>query len=288
MTKVTLMGLGIMGQGMAGNLLQKGFEITLYNRTSSKAEPFAAQGATIAKTPRQAATGTEVILSMVGDDNASREVWLGDEGALAGVQSGAILIECSTLTPAWIHELADLAIERGCKFLDSPVAGSKEAAANAQLALLIGGETDTIEQARPVLEAISRRIVHLGPTGAGATWKLINNMMMAVQLAALSEGLALAEAAQLDMEQIIPLILNGASASMIVQGKLPRILERRYDDTDFALKWMQKDARYAAELADSLGLSLKTVPAAVEVFQMARDKGLDDMDFAAVAEAFRE
>lgn len=288
MTKVAFMGLGIMGQGMAGNLLAKGFEVTVYNRTRAKAEPLAAQGASIAETPRQAAQNADVIFSMVGDDDASRTIWLGADGALAGAKSGAVLVESSTLTPEWIRELAEESTKHGCKLIDSPVTGSKEAAATAQLVLFIGGDAAVIEQIRPVLEAISRKSVHLGPVGAGATWKLINNMMIATQLAVLAEGLGLAESAGLDMEQVFQLVPTAASASPIVQGKLPRIMDRNYDNADFALKWMEKDARYAVALGEAFGVPLKTVQAAVEVLQTAGEKGLGEMDLAAVAEAYRK
>ncbi|MBC6936840.1 MAG: NAD(P)-dependent oxidoreductase [Chloroflexi bacterium] len=287
MQKAALLGLGIMGQGLAGNLLSKGFELTVWNRTAAKAEVLTARGAKLADTPRQAAAGAEVVIAIVGDDAASRAVWLGADGALAGASPGAVLVECSTLSPGWVRELAGLAAEHGCDFLDAPIAGSKDAAANAQITLFAGGEAAALERARPALEAISRRVVHLGPTGAGTTWKLIYNMMIAVQVAALSEGLALAEAAGLDMEQVVPLILNGATGSRIVQAKLPRMVERRYDDTEFALKWMQKDARYAVELAQAAGVPLQTAAAAIAVMQAAREKGLDDRDFAAVIEGVR-
>ncbi|NWG17742.1 MAG: NAD(P)-dependent oxidoreductase [Chloroflexi bacterium] len=287
MQKVTLLGLGIMGQGLAGNLLSKGFELTVWNRTAAKAEVLTARGAKLADTPRQAAAGAEVVIAAVGDDAASRAVWLGADGALAGAASGAVLVECSTLSPAWVQELAGLAAQRGCDFLDAPMAGSKDAAAHAQISLLVGGQAAALERARPALEAISRRVEHLGPSGAGATWKLVYNMMIAVQVAALSEGLALAEAAGLDMERVVPLILSGATSSQIVQSKLPRMVERRYDDTEFALKWMQKDVRYAVELAQAAGVPLQTAAAAIAVMQAAREKGLDDGDFAAVIEGVR-
>lgn len=287
MQRVALLGLGIMGSGMAANWLSKGFTLAVYNRTRSKAEPFAAQGARVAATPRQAAEDADVIAAMVGDDPASRAVWLGDDGALAGAKPGAILVECSTLTPDWVRELAGLAQARGCQFLDAPVTGSKAAAAGGQLNLFVGGEATTLEKARRALEAISRQINHLGPVAAGATWKLINNMMTAVSLAVISEGLALAERAGFDPQQIAPLILSGPASSPVAQGKMPRLTERRYDDTDFSVRWMRKDMRYALALAEQFGVTLSTVAGAVEVYQKASDKGLDDLDFAAVIEAVR-
>lgn len=287
MQRVALLGSGIMGSGMAVNWLKKGFPLTVYNRTRSKAEPFGAHGALVASTPREAAQDADVIVAMVGDDNASRAVWLGEDSALAGAKQGAILVECSTLTPDWVRELAEQARARSCDLLDAPVTGSKAAAANGQLNLFVGGEAATLEQARPALEAISKAIFHLGPVSTGATWKLINNMMTAMSLVAISEGLAMAEKAGFDVQQVAPLILNGPASSPAVQMKMPRLIERRYDDTDFSLRWMEKDMRYALALAEQLGLQLKTAEAAAEMYRKACEKGMADMDFSAVVEAVR-
>lgn len=284
MASVALIGLGIMGRGLGGNILKAGHRLTVYNRSRDKAEPFAARGAQVANSPRDAAAGAEVIISCVGDDAASHAVWLGDAGALAGADPGAVLIECSTLSLDWTRELADLVRAGGLDFLDAPMAGSKNAAANAELTLFVGGEADAVEEARPVLEAISRRIVHLGPNGAGATYKLINNMMAAAQAAGLAEGLRLAEAAGLNMAQIRELVLSGATTSPMVQAKAPRILERRYGDADFALRWMLKDVKYALALGEQLGVPLLTVEAARRVFQAANERGHGEDDLAAVAE----
>jgi 3-hydroxyisobutyrate dehydrogenase len=286
--QVALLGLGIMGSGMAANWLKKGFSLTVCNRTRSKAEPLAAQGARIADTPREAAAGADIVVSMVGDDNASRTVWFGENGGLAGAKPGAILVECSTVSPDHVRELADQAQQRGCAFLDSPVSGSRFQAEGGQLILLIGGDSATIEKARPVLEAISRLIHHMGPTGAGATWKLINNMMTATHMITVSEAMVMAEKAGLNMQQIVPLILNGPVGSPVLQGKMPRLAERRYEDTEFALRWMLKDARYALALAEQFGVELKTVAAAAEVYRQATEKGLGDLDFTAAGEALRE
>jgi 3-hydroxyisobutyrate dehydrogenase len=179
--RVALLGLGVMGNGMARNLLKAGFSLTVYNRTRAKAEPLATQGAHVADTPRVAATDADIIISMVGDDNASRAIWLGEDGALTGAKDDAVLVECSTLSLQWVRELATLAAECGIAFLDSPVTGSKEAAEAGELRLFVGGAAAALEQARPALNAVSRQIVHLGPNGAGAVMKLVNNLMGAVK-----------------------------------------------------------------------------------------------------------
>ncbi len=294
MFNVALLGLGVMGTGMAHNLLKARFPLAVYNRTRAKAEPLADAGARVAETPGAAAEGAQVIISMVGDDTASRAMWLGDasansgDGALAGAAAGAVLVECSTLSPAWVRELAGLAAARGLELLDAPVAGSKDAAAAGQLKLMVGGEAAALERARPALAAISRQIVHFGPSGAGAVVKLINNLMGAVHVAVLAEGLLLAERAGLDMEQVVELLINGAPGSPIVKGKIGRMVAHDYGNTEFALKWMHKDATYALRVAEELDTPMPTLVAARALYQTAIGLGYGDNDFAAIYEAVRQ
>ena len=288
MQKVALLGIGIMGSGMARNLLQAGFPLIVYNRTRVKAEPLAALGATVAASPREAATGAEVVIAMVGDDTASRAMWLEEGGALAVAQAGAVLVECSTLSLEWVRELAQRCAALGIDFLDSPVTGSKEAAEAGELKLMVGGAATAIERARPALEAISAQITHFGPNGAGALIKLINNLMAATQVAALAEGLNLAERGGLDIQQVIAFLSNAAPGSPVVKGKAARIARREYADTQFALRWMHKDVTYALRAADEFGAPMPTLAATRELYRMARNLGLDEQDFAAVAEALRQ
>jgi 3-hydroxyisobutyrate dehydrogenase len=288
MQTVALLGLGVMGSGMAQNLLKAGFSLAVYNRTRAKAEPLAVKGARVAETPKEAVSAAQVILSMVGDDTASRAMWLGENGALAGAKPGAVLVECSTLSLPWVRELAGLAASHNLAFLDSPVTGSKDAAEAGELRLLVGGDAAVLERARPVLEAVSKRIDLFGPTGSGALIKLINNLMGGVQAVVLAEGLALAERAGLDMEQVVSFIINGAPGSPLVKGKAARMAARDYADTQFALKWMHKDTTYALRAADEFGVPMPTVAVAREVYRMARNLGLGEADFAAVIEALRQ
>lgn len=286
MQRVAVLGLGLMGSGMAHNILKAGHALTVYNRTRAKAEPFAEQGATIADTPREAAQNAEIVVCMVADDTASRAVWLGDDGALAGAQPGTMLIESSTLSSGWVRELAELATARGCDFLDAPVRGSKPQAEAGDLNFLVGGDAAVLDRARPVLEVMGRRIDHLGPTGSGAIMKLINNLMGGVQIAALAEGLLLAERGGLDMNQVIPLIINGAPGSPIVKGKAARIVARDYH-TEFALRWMHKDLSYALNEAMAEDVPMPTLAAAREIYRLAMARGHADDDFSAVGEALR-
>ena len=283
MQRVALLGLGTMGAGMAANWLAKGFGLTVWNRTRTRTQALADKGARVATTPREAAEGADCVFAMVADDAASRAVWLGDDGALAGAKTGAVVVESSTLTPDWVRELAGHARAKGCAFLDAPVGGSRQAAASGELRFFVGGDAATLDKARPALIAIGSKIDLLGPAGAGATWKLINNQLIAAQVAALGEALDVARKAGFRPVQISSLILNGAASSPIVKMKLPSMLNGDYDEPDFALSLMLKDARYAAALAQSLGASADLVSSAVKAFARAEAKGLGAKDIAAVA-----
>jgi 3-hydroxyisobutyrate dehydrogenase len=284
MQRVAMIGLGTMGAGMAANWLAKGFAVTVYNRTRAKGEALAAKGARIAETPRAAAEGADFVVAMVADDAASRGVWTGADGALAGLKAGAIAIESSTLTPGWVEELAGLVRARGGDFLDAPVGGSRAAANDGKLIFFVGGTAETLARARPALEAVGQAIHHLGPTGAGATWKLINNVMGAAHLAVLSEGLALAGKAGIDLTQAAELIKAGVSASPMVLNKIGRMSEGRYGEPDFSLKLMLKDVAYAEALAGTVGLALDMVPATGAVYRRGGAKGLGELDVAAIKE----
>ena len=283
MQRVAILGLGIMGAGMAANWLAKGFEVSVWNRTAAKAQALAGKGAKAAATPREAAQGADFIFAMVADDDASRSVWLGADGALAGAKRGAIGVESSTLTPDWIRELARQAQAKGVGFLDAPVGGSRGAAESGELRFFVGGDPQTYAAARPALAAVGSKMDLLGPIGAGATWKLINNQLAAGQIAALAEALEVAKKAGFKNEQISDLILGGAPASPIVKLKLPRMLARDFEPTDFALHLMLKDARYAAALAEALGAPAGMISSAANAFARADAKGLGAKDIAAVA-----
>ena len=196
--RIAFLGLGIMGRGMAQNLLTKDFPLTVFNRNSEKAKPFATEGATVAKSPHEAAENADFIISMVADDNASRGLWLGENGALAGAKPGTICIECSTVSVGWIHELAVAAQNQKCELLDAPVTGSKNQAASGELNFLVGGDSATLEKVRPIFSAMGKSVSLLGPNGSGAMIKLINNFVCGVQIASLAEAVAMIERSGLD------------------------------------------------------------------------------------------
>jgi len=190
---IAFLGLGLMGSGMARQLLAKGFPVTVYNRNPEKAQPFADAGAKVASSPKEASAGAQIIISMLADDNASRSLWLGNEGALTGAREGALCIESGTVTVDWVKELSAAAAQRGGELIDAPVTGSKTQANSGELNFLVGGSESALERGRAALSAMGKSIVHLGPTGSGALLKLINNFVCGTQLASLAEGLAMIE-----------------------------------------------------------------------------------------------
>src|SRR3954447_25294059 len=199
MTKVAFIGLGRMGHGMAGRYLDAGFSVAVWNRSKAKAEDLIARGARWASSPTDAADGANAIVTMVADDEASRAVWLGKDGAAAAMKPGSLAIECSTVSHQHALDMARELRGRGLVYIDCPVTGLPEAAAAGKLTLLVGAEPADLERAKPVLAPISTAIRHFGPVGAGTVYKLINNMLGAVQIASLAEGIAIAEQSGLDM-----------------------------------------------------------------------------------------
>jgi 3-hydroxyisobutyrate dehydrogenase len=283
---VAFLGLGIMGGGMTRRLLGAGVPLTVYNRNRARAEELVALGAKVAESPRAAAAGADIIIGMVADDVASRGIWLGGNGALAGAKKGAILIESSTLTVDWVRELAAAANKHGCEFVDAPVTGSKMQAASGELNFYVGGSAAALEKIRPVLLPMSRTISHLGPTGSGALLKLINNYLCAVEVAAFGEAVALIERSELDRTKALAVLMDGAAASGVTKTVVARMTAPDFTP-NFLLRLMTKDIGYAIKEAAARGQKLSTAAAALEIFQRAVNTGHGEKDMAAIVEPMR-
>src|SRR6476469_6812355 len=213
MTKVGFIGLGRMGHGMAGRYLDAGFSVAVWNRSKAKAEDLIARGARWAASPADAADGADAVVIMVADDEASRAVWLGKDGAAAAMKAGSLAIECSTVSHQHALDMARELRGRGLVYIDCPVTGLPQAAAAGKLTLLVGADAADLERARPYLAPIGATIRHFGAVGSGTVYKLINNLMGAIQIAGLAEGLAIAEQAGLDMKLVLESIQAGVAAS---------------------------------------------------------------------------
>jgi 3-hydroxyisobutyrate dehydrogenase len=286
MRAVTVLGLGTMGSGMASRLLAAGFPVTVWNRSAERAREMEASGARVAATPRTAVAGADVVVSMVADDAASGDVWLGEDGALAGVRKGAVLIESSTISPDWVQELAAHARVHGCELIDAPVTGSRTQAQSGELLFLAGGDPAAIEGVRDVLLAMGREVVRLGPTGSGAFVKLVNNFVCGVQVAAIAEAVALIEASGLSRAEALGVLLNGAPGSPLVKAVAARMIAGDYD-VHFRVDLMAKDLAYAIRLAAQSAVPLRTAEGALDCFREASRQAFGDRDIAAVVEPLR-
>lgn len=246
-----------MGRGIANRLLQAGRDLRVYNRTTSKATELERAGARSFATPREACTDVDAVFAMTADDASSRSVWLGPDGILAArFAPRAFAIECSTLSHAWVMELASQARARSLRYLDAPVTGLPDSAAAGTLTLLIGADVSDLEAARPILHAICERILHFGAVGSGTAYKLIVNLIGAIQIASLAEGFALAEQAGLDLATVASAITTGQAASPQVVRNARRIVADDHEqNVVFTPALRLKDVDYALELARALGMS---------------------------------
>jgi 3-hydroxyisobutyrate dehydrogenase len=272
---------------MVRRLLAANFPVTVYNRDAAKAAPFAAEGAQVAATPRAAAKGANVIISMLADDEAARALWLGKEGALRGAARGALVVECSTVSVGWIEKLAAAAARRGCELLDAPVTGSKPQAAAGELTFLVGGSAEALERVRPVLAAMGKKVEHIGPSGSGALLKLVNNFLCGVQTASLAEGLSIIERAGLNREKALEVLTKGAPGSPLLQTFSARMTARTYTP-NFLLRLMAKDLRYAKKEGARRKIPMTTAAAALKVFDGAIAAGFGEQDVSSVIEPFRQ
>src|SRR6201994_811392 len=270
MTRVAFIGLGRMGHGMAGRYLDAGFTVVVWNRSKAKAEDLIARGAHWATSPEDAAIDADAVITMVADDEASRRVWLGKDGAAANMKAGALAIECSTVSHAQALAMARELGSRGLIYIDCPVTGLPEAAATGKLTLLVGADPADLEKARPYLAPISNSVRHFGAVGSGTVFKLINNLMGAVQIASLAEGLAIAEQAGLDMNLVAEALSTGAVASPQVIRHSKRMVVRDFSGASFTSALRHKDAAYAVALAETLLPDVPVSRAAVDAYAQAK------------------
>jgi 3-hydroxyisobutyrate dehydrogenase len=241
MAKVAFLGLGVMGFPMAGHLRAKGHEVTVYNRTASRADAWAAtQGGRVARTPREAAAGQEIVFSCVGNDDDLRQVANGPDGAISGMERGAIFVDHTTASAEVARELADVSAAKGVGFIDAPVSGGQAGAENGVLTVMCGGDPDIYARAEPVIMSFARACRLLGPTGSGQLTKMVNQICIAGLVQGLSEGIHFGKQAGLDIEAVIDVISKGAAGSWQMENRGKTMNEGRFD-FGFAVDWMRKD-----------------------------------------------
>ncbi|MGC1912978.1 MAG: NAD(P)-dependent oxidoreductase [Candidatus Acidiferrales bacterium] len=279
---VGLMGLGLMGNPMGQNLLKAGFPLTVWNRTAAKAVELVQQGARLAATPREAAAASDVLLMIVSDPPAVEKILWGADGALEGLRSGSTLIDSSTISPDLARREAVACAERGADFLDAPVTGGDWGAKKGELVFMIGGREEVLERVKPVLSVLGKKFFLLGPNGAGQTVKLAMNLLLALEVNALAESLALAAAAGVAGERLIEVMQSSMARATVLDVKAPLMLKREFPPS-FPLRLMHKDIRLALELAQQRGVSLPAGSAAYSTYSAVKDSSKDDPDYAAIA-----
>ena len=294
--KIGLIGLGLMGRPMGMNLLKAGHRLTVWNRTASRADELVAAGAILAKTPCEAAADADVLLTMVSDPPALEEVLWGvgaggrgigpSDAALPALKSGSIYIDSSTVSPDMARKIAAACAEKGVRFLDAPVTGGDWGAKKGELVFMIGGDEQTLKAVEPILGVMGKRWFLLGPNGAGQTIKLAMNSILALEVQALSEALALVTAAGLSGEKLIEVLQSSMARSGVLDVKAPNLLKGEYAPS-FPLRLMYKDISLALDLAAKLGVALPAVRAARETYGKVKTAAQEDLDYSAVMKFWR-
>jgi 3-hydroxyisobutyrate dehydrogenase len=289
MATVAFLGLGKMGSAMAGRLLESGHSLHLHNRTPGQAASLARAGARIFATPAQACTGVDAIISMVADDPASQAIWSGAQGVLAASpKPNAFAIECSTLSHTWVLQLATKAKASGLRYIDAPVTGLPDSAAAGELTVLVGADTADLAAARGLLEALSQRIIHFGPVGTGTAYKLIINMLGAVQIASVAESMAIAERAGLDLRTVADAIAAGQAASPQVVRNSQRMVAGDFlQDVVFTPQLRLKDVSYALQLTQSVGIGAPFGSLAEAAFRQLCQMGYQGTNESSIMEVAR-
>ena len=289
MAKIAFLGAGMMGQAMIRNFLGAGHQVTVYNRTLDKARPLEKLGAMLAATPREAAADAEVIMSSLINDEASQACWSGPDGALnARFKAGAYAIECSTVSLDWVAKLDEQARARGLKFLDCPVAGRPDVAEAGQLKVFAGGSPQDVDALRPVLAAISKAVMRVGAVGTGIKFKLIYNLMGAIQVAACAEGMYACEAAGIDLATAAEGFSTGATGSPHVKRHAAYMAENKHENpVQFSGANRIKDMSYGIRLVENVGAQSVIGHAARSVFQQMVEHGMGDLNDSELIDTLR-
>jgi 3-hydroxyisobutyrate dehydrogenase/glyoxylate/succinic semialdehyde reductase len=278
---IGFIGLGIMGSRMASNLLDKGFDLILYNRTRDKANELLEKGAKWADSPKELAQKADIVFTMLANPEIVEKLATGEEGFLSGMREGALWVDSSTVNPSFSRKMAQEAFTRGLRFLDAPVTGSLKPAELGELVFLVGGNEEDLEEVRPYLNAMGKSIQHLGENGKGSSMKIIINLMLAQNMAVFSEAVSLGEALGLEKEMVMETILNGPTAAPSLKLKKDKILSNQFDP-EFPLEHIQKDLQLVSISAFEKNLAMPVANVTKEVYALAKQQGLSKKDFSAI------
>ncbi|HEY7597564.1 MAG TPA: NAD(P)-dependent oxidoreductase [Actinophytocola sp.] len=282
MAGIAFIGLGAMGGGMASRLLAAGRPVTVYNRTRSRGEALESEGAVLAATPAAAAAGADVVFTSLATSEVVEQLLFGPDGVVETLPSGAIVADLSTVAPEFAQSLRSRLAETGHRGVDACVLGNAQHARDGELRFMIGGADADVESLTPALEPLAKEIVHLGPSGMGATAKLALNLLMGVQMLALTEAIVFGERAGLDRAALIKLIAAGGYSSPMMKFKAGAMARRAFEKPDFRLKLMRKDLGLVLAQTQRLGVPMPTTAASYDWLTAATNAGLGEHDVAAL------
>ncbi|MCB9450392.1 MAG: NAD(P)-dependent oxidoreductase [Anaerolineaceae bacterium] len=271
--RVGFIGLGIMGRGMTRNLLKAGVEVCVWNRTASRMDEFVAEGAARGESPADVAARSDIIITCVSDTPDVQAVIMGEQGVIHGAKAGSLVIDMSTISPQATREMAEQLAARGVSMLDAPISGGSEGAARGTLSIMVGGATDQLERALPYFQAMGKAITHVGPIGSGQMVKIANQILVVVNMLAVSEALVFAQAGGLDLEKTLEAVVPGAAGSWMLANRGPQVINNDWRP-GFTIDLQQKDLRLALEAADQLGAPLVATSLVFNLYRTLQAKGL--------------
>jgi 3-hydroxyisobutyrate dehydrogenase-like beta-hydroxyacid dehydrogenase len=274
--RIAFLGLGIMGQRMAANLVKAEHQVTVWNRTPGKT----VEGAQVAASPRAAATGAEIVWMCVSDTNAVEQVLFGEDGVEPALAEGMVVVDSSTISPAATRQFAERVRARGAAYLDAPVTGSKAGAEAGTLIFIIGGEAAALDRVKPLLAAMGKSFFHMGDTGKGQSAKIVMNLQIAMIYEGFAEALTLATKLGVEPEKLIELVQASMVRSGVVDYKAPFVLRGDYSP-NFPLRLMHKDLHLLLDAAKQARVKLPGLEMVDEVYEIASEEGHDDLDYAA-------
>ena len=270
---IGFIGLGIMGQGMAKNLMEAGFEVNIWNRTPARMDPFCEAGARCCSSPADVAAHSDIIITCVSNTADVEEIILRENGAIYGAKEGSLVVDMSTISPDTTRYIAGALKHKGVEMLDAPVSGGSEGAANGTLSIMVGGDEEQFQRALPALEAMGKTITHVGDIGAGQTVKLVNQILVVVTMLGVSEALLFAQAGGLDLQKTLDAVSQGAAGSWALSNRGPQMIERDWRP-GFTIDLQQKDIRLVLEAADEMGVPLLGTGIIFQLYRALQDQGL--------------
>lgn len=270
---IGFIGLGIMGQGMAHNLLKAGFSVTVWNRTAGRMQPLVGAGANTGSSPAGVAARSDIIITCVSDTPDVEAVILGEDGVIHGAKTGSLVIDMSTISPQVTQTIAAKLAKKGVNMLDAPISGGSEGAARGTLSIMVGGEAAQVERAMPAFQAMGKAITHVGPNGAGQMVKLVNQILVVVNMLAVGEALLFAQAGGLDLQKTLDAVSQGAAGSWMLSNRGPQVIARDWRP-GFMVDLQQKDLRLALKAADELGVPLLGTSTVFNLYRTLQAQGL--------------